>query len=498
MAFVPLMKLKNTPKFRSLASPSSLNVSDYDGVGDDLESLSVLLQSATYHDKDPILEATCHVPHRIFANISGESDLYEMSSANLNDFSNFEIDETAEHNRQYQAMNRALMCLEDFSAKEVEVSSKALAFIVEASELEEFVMSLREFMEGQDGLEHSKSFCFGGKNFAVTVKRARGFASQGRKLSRAMSVNETMKLDLKMTKAFCRQSDAQVSLHDANCLEGVFDSLNRLREKLSSQIEEAKVVTNSCLRLRRSYTLSTPQDIEELTKKRSLSPMTSSPTPVLVRRRLSEKSQTPEPKDSSTKQTLELELKDLEQSISKCKDNGPQSARLATRLSRVKTELLRIRSQEAIQASKLIGLKGVHKSSATNAIYTEDSFANEDFYDEEVLTPPLKQRRLSFYLEKGSGYDTPNINTCVSKQLKDLHDERKNYEDHRLKTEIELAVRQQKLDIEWTKLEKEKKSLEDLKLKFELETYREKKECKFVQIEQLCSEFLQNIEMLEA
>jgi hypothetical protein len=429
----------------------------------------------------------------------------ELDDSRLRDFSEIVV-VADDYNETCSYMSTAFEqgSHEYFKAQDFGLKSDHLKFEVEEAELSSFIGQLTKFVgDFQEDCRH-KLFSLDGKNFTITI-RNNDPCQAGLQLSQVMSVKSCAAQTAHMAKAFYSATDWEVYRGDVNCLEGELAALEKLKEQLIEQIEEAKAVKNSYTRMRRRQTLTCKEDFEDDLQRSRLHELTSSPTPRLTHRRTMTQS-SPNPRDNAQRDKLEQELKNLELSLRFQRRDIVKSAKIATRISRIKTELQRIRSEDAINTARLNSMKSLgrsfsmslYQSPSKDVLNTDEvSIVVEGINDSLASTPPLRRRTPSFYAEASdNSYRTPSRLSGLAQQLRDLNQEREDFEDQCIKAEAEQTIQRQRLVQEWAKLEAERRSLESLKDMLDLQSTRIKDADKPSKVLQLCSDFLKQLEKL--
>lgn len=496
METLPLRRLNTYPAFRPLPASSSFSEADSEAVEDKIDRLTAILQKfinleASAEDdwtdlKAELLEPSCG------------TDRSQVCGRSLNDFSASHFDKDCEHDEVLMTLNRALMEIEDLRSQE---QPAYVEFTVEEAELAFFIEQLKEVAEGLRGERQQTLLYFGGRHLKLTVNGL-SFANHGRRLSQQLAVGETAELAVKMRKAFCRDPSQQVSAADASCLDEVYGTLESLRVKLSGQLQEAKSIADSFARHSRPET---PKDTQEECLSFQLDNSSSSySSSRLTERRTALNFNRHNPIQRTQEQLL-LELKNLELNYPKSKTDIIKAARIATRISRIKTELQRLRTAEAIKASK----ENIRLQSKVCANLPSNAKVNRtfdqvlmrlstDICDESFGTPSQKQTSPSFLIDSFEGSSsTPYKPNRPTLPLQDLYIEQSRLQNRNLKYLNQLKAQSKTLANEWVKLEAERKHFKKSKQLFERKKAIAAKEVQVAKIERVCRSFLKKLDRLK-
>jgi hypothetical protein len=366
-----------------------------------------------------------------------------------------------------QDLNRALMRLEDLQSPDwIKAQPEGFVVTVEEEELKEFVAVLTHFTEQFQGQDRTEVFYLGGKDITVVIK-GKNLQDFGLTLSKELTVSHThASLPMQMEEAFMNSRDSYAYRGDTSCLEGVFSSLEGLKGQLLEQIEEAKAAKNSFTRIKRRQSRTSKENLENELERSRLHELTASPAPGPSRSKGAS--------DKLDKASLEHELRRLEV-ISRCeKSDVKESARIAVRISRIKTELSRIRSEEVIQATKLTSLKG-HKRSFTSFFeplgnkntpvkgqVSPLALSFTSFEDDSMGGHAVKPEVPSFSIEEISVDQSCSFykHSSLGQQLTSLIKEREELEELRVKAKVDIAVQRSKLALEWNKLDQQRATTE--------------------------------------
>jgi hypothetical protein len=506
MVSLPLTRLRSAPTCRSLEVCDNLSDADSETVEEAIDRLTILLQQVI--DKDVMADTEWEQMQVQIALDDSDymTDQNLLDEAAIKDFRQVKMTRDCSNcSSTALALDHALMTLEDLKSQAVtDISTDYLDLAVEEAELKYFIELLGQAVQASQGVASQQLFYLGGKHLKISINRP-SLTQAGLTLTQEMAVKSPSKLHALMQKSFYKH-DTQVYGGDANCLDGVLTTLDAMKENLVLQIEEAKAVKSSYARVKQRCSLTSNLQTEDGLQRRRLQDLSS-----LWPRQPSKQTMAPHYNSANTQPTqrdiLELELRNLEANYSDKLNTGDisQSARVATRISRVKTELQKLRSEEAIKTARQNSLRRGGRSnsistSSSQVIATPDDLQHSFDGTNELLSRiPYTKADTSASLSKSSSEDyAPCKVSSLTLQLKEFNKERQEFEEHRVTKETELAVLKQKLAAERVQLETDKKSLETLRYQLELQSVCARRVDKHYKIQRLCSSFLASLARLKA
>lgn len=517
MSFIPLTSQSPLSIYHSHSPASPFSDADSEPVEDKIDRLTVLLQEVINLDKDAMTGTDWErMQIQIALNESMSDKLHYSHSNSFCEPIEIAEDYDEEYDLLLRDLDRAQMQLEDQRSRGPEANLD-MEVDVEEDELNYFLELVTQFSEGFQGRRTTQLFYLGGKHLQVSI-RGKHLTKIGHRVSRELAANQQRTqeaLEVQMEAAFLNSKDSQVYVSDTTCLDTLTASLADLKQQLLDQIEQAKAVKNSYTRIKRRHTQASMEDFNKEVEMSRLNDLTSSPTPKAHPRRTLTLPKAPdslkEPSSETARTKLEQELKSLEQQAKSDPKNVVQSQKIATRISRIKTELSRIRSEDAINASRQNSFRGLKKNYSmaieppTTKAASSDRMGSlmlsfNSFDEDTVLTPRAGKELPSFSVEDISvdhSFYPSNKPSYIAKQLRELNSEREELEELRLKTETEHGVQRNKLDLEWKRLETERKTFEAEMHSMQLQSAT-KQATKHSMIQLLCSDFLTKLEQIQA
>lgn len=244
---------------------------------------------------------------------------------------------------------------------------------------------------------------------------------------------------------------------DLSLLEPLLSSVEKLKTKLTEQLDELKVIKKSFMR--RMQTLENTRKIEEsidLTRRYEMSAC-STPRPG---------SRLADDKTTSNQEDLEAELAELQMKLKACEEDHRNTSRISTRISRIKTELQFLKTKNVISRTKTI------TDRRNPSLDFSFSFPSErpqsscsirrgpgtGLWDECNTSAFRRPKELEHYDDLHNTSVT--LSSDLMKEQLSVRREKQELEEQRMKIEIEADASKRKLEIQAASVASQKEQLE--------------------------------------